>query len=448
MDHPTHLSRPGRPPLRRRRGGSGGQVLGAVVAALGVTAPAGAHAEDLRDVAARVETAWVGAGGEVLRRPTRFVMEDETVTLDLRPAPASRQARCRRVALVGARGMSFHVTAKTGALAGEAHVASVAGVVELQGCGGVPDWVKLKSDSGRGALETVVATASTELPAIGEVLLERSGGVLPTATEPGPLPPLAPPGARANLAEGRLAREGFLLRPGLTWTAGDEGKGGGALTLDEGCHHVELFAVEPRTRDTGRHARLDLDGALRGADGELLAEDQTIAPDVRLAACVGAAVRASVVFDGAPRGTPVLVTHAFRPLPPHLPRAWGPEARARAAWVMAAHHLGPPPADAVLLARGASGTTPLPLPVEPGACYVVVAALERGGGRARGLGVRVSVGERVSEDDHGGKGDAAIVAFCAAEASEARIDVESRSSGSGWGVAVFRMLGGAWQRDR
>ena len=43
-------------------------------------------------------------------------------------------------------------------------MASAAGIVELRGCGTVPDRVKVKSDSGRGAIETVPVHAR-DLPA-------------------------------------------------------------------------------------------------------------------------------------------------------------------------------------------------------------------------------------------------------------------------------------------
>jgi hypothetical protein len=406
--------------------------------------PGSAHAEDLRDVAARVRRAWSAAGGTVAPRDARFVMEDETMTIDLRPDASAKATDCRHVALIGSRGMSFHVTAAPGAEDDTLQVASAAGVVELQGCAGVPDWVKLKSDSGKGALETVVASAPTVLPPVSAILLERTGGVLPSPPEPGPLPALPPPSVRASFAEGRLARDGFMVRPQLTWEAGDDGKGRHDFVLEEGCHRLDLFAVEPKNRETGRHARLDLDGALHDANGDLLADDQSVSPDVRLEACVGATTKVSVSFEGAPHGGPVLVTHAFHALPPHLPTEWGPEVRARFASVMVEHHVFGVSDEAVVLAQGASGSTPIAIDLEPGACYVAVAALERGHGRSHGLALHATVGARVSEDERGAKGDAAIVAFCARDATRGRLDVDARSSSSGWGVAVFRMVGGAW----
>ncbi len=431
-------------------------MLAACVGCAGLVSSARAGAEDLRDVAGRVEGAWRDAGGVVARRDTRFVMEDETTTIDLRAdlghgrAARAFDADCLRVALIGARGMSFHVNAVSGADEDAAPVASAAGVIELHGCGLVPDVVRLRSDSGRGALEIVVASSKTALPPVSAILLERTGGALPAAPEPGPLPPLPSPRARALVAEARLRAEGFTLTPETVWPAGDDGKGSGERVLDPGCHHFELFAAEPHARgvraEVPRRSRLDLDGALRRADGDhdLIAEDQTIAPDVRLDACVAASTKVRVTFEGAPRGSPVLVTQATHPLPLHLPGAWAPEVRARLASALFAHRVASPTDDAILLARGASGNTPVPLPLEPGACYVAIAAMERAGARGHGIALRATVADRVAQDDQGAREDAAIVAFCARDATFARLEVDARSAASGWSLAVFRMVGGAW----
>ena len=175
-----------------------------------------------------------------------------------------------------------------------------------------------------------------------------------------------------------------------------------------------------------------------------MVEDQSIAPDVRLDTCVAATTKVNGSFEGAPRQSSVIVTHAFLPLPPHLPRAWGPAMRARFASALAVHHVAPPPDDAVLLVQGSSGPTPISMDLEPGACYVAIAALERGRGHSHSLTLRAVLGPRTFEDEHGAKDDAAIVAFCATDAQEGHLEVETRTSGSAWGVALFRMEGGVW----
>jgi hypothetical protein len=404
---------------------------------------ASAAQEDLREVAGRVALAWRGAGALVVQKDSRFVTEDETLTVDIRGQGASMAdaGDCRRVALVGPRGLSFHVLA---ALAGDddvQRVASTAGVVELHGCGTLPETVKLKTDSGRGTLETVVGTSTSGLPAVAAVLLERTGGVLPPPPEPGPLPPLPSPQVRVSAAESREVRAGLVVGPELEWTAGLDGKGGGPLVLTEGCHRFELFAVEPK-REPGHFAHLDLDGALRREGGEVIAEDQGSAPDVRLDTCVAGATKVALSFEGAPRGSTVRATHATHDLPLHMPSLWSLDARARAARILLARRVQPLPDDAVFLARGASGHTPLSMPLEPGACYVAVAALERG--RSHGVQVHVTLGGRTFHDEQGMKEGAGLVAFCARESTVAEISVDTRASATGWGLAVFRALGGAW----
>jgi len=98
--------------------------------------------------------------------------------------------------------------------------------------------------------------------------------------------------------------------------------------------------------------------------------------------------------------------------------------------------------DAVLLVSGASGLTPIPAAVEPGGCYVAVVAFERG--HARGLGLRVAVGAVESVDERGTNDEASAVAFCAGDRERARIDVEARSTGIAWGLALFRVASGVW----
>lgn len=415
----------------------------AVCAALATTSASVQQARaDLRDVAGRVADAWVRAGADVTRAEPRFLLEDEATTLDLWPG---KQGACWRVALIGARGMSFHVT--TGAATDDTfRVASVAGVLELQGCsGGAPDHLTVKADSGRGALETVIATAPISLPPVRTIVLERTGGVIPAAPELGPLPMAKPPVERATDAESRMTRDGFGVLGRMALRAGEDGKGGETVRFEAGCHRVEIFAADME-KAGGRRPRLDLDGSLRRGEGELVALDQTAAPDVRLDACLGVASTVTLSFEGAPRGSPVVATHGHRPIPDTVPTFWGPDPRARFAAALLDHHVASPPFAPIAIAQGPSGETPVAVEVEPGACYVAIAVLEHGHGH--GMGLHVTVAGRRSDDSRGSKVDGAVVAFCAAESRWAQVEVDARSTGSGWALAVFRMAGGAWSRPR
>jgi hypothetical protein len=419
-----------------------------------------ARSQDLRTSAARVAEAWRDAGASVIVGDTRFLNEGETVTLAVPPAPGPSPesgpeppARaCQTVALIGARGLSFQARAGDARAvdSSDERVSSVAGVVDMASCRALPyRFVRVTSDGGRGALETVVARSAAPLASPSQILLERNGGVLPLPPEPGALPPLPAPQKRADVAEARARREGAAPLPREEWGAGLDGKGEGRLVLEAGCHTVELFAPDlPAPRHGARPVagsrwwRLDLDATMRDAEGQPLAHDHTSAPDARLDVCVGEATVTTVLFEGAP-ASPVLVTHASLPLPQHLPTAWGHEMQARMATALLPRHVKMLDEDAVFLVSGASGLTPVPIEVEPGGCYVAVAAFEHG--RARGLGLRVALGARESFDERGTNDEASAVGFCARDRSRARIDVEARSTGVVWGLALFRVASRIWE---
>jgi hypothetical protein len=332
----------------------------------------------------------------------------------------------------------------------------VAGVLELSSCGTEPFvYVWLKSDAGRGALETVVGWGHAPLVPPSTILLERTGGVLPSAAEPGALPPLPLPEKRAEVAEARARRDGAKTLGRETWKARSDGRGEGRVVLEAGCHRVELFAEELRlTRPfmLGSHRqdprprtpRLDLDATMRDEEGLLLSHDHTSAPDAHMDFCVGESTPTLVEFEGAPAESSVIVTHAWSPLLDHLPLTWGQKARARMAAALWPRHVMTLEEDAVFLVQGASGVTPIPVEVEPGACYVAVVALDHG--HARGLGLRVNVGARESVDERGTNDDASAVAFCTGDRSLARLEVDARSTGVSWGLALFRVASRVWER--
>jgi hypothetical protein len=419
-------------------------LIGASVVLFAVW-PREARCEDLRATADHVAETWHDGGGYVGRDEPHFLYEGETITVTV---PAGPEFPCLTIALIGARGLSFHArVGESGGASSDERVASVAGVLELTSCGVTPfRFVRVTSEAGRGALETVVARSGEPLAPLRTVLLERTGGVLPAPAEPGALPPLPVPEKRALVAEARARRDGATLSPRVEWVAGVDGKGEGRMVLEAGCHRVELFAPDIRGIVPAARYRLDLDATLRDEDGGVLAHDHTTAPDARIDVCLGEATTATVAFEGAPPGASVLRTHASSPIPQRLPSTWGRETRARMAAAMLPRHIGTLDSDAVILVQGASGLTPVPVDLEPGACYVAVAALERG--HAHGLGLRVLVGARESVDERGTNEDASVVAFCAEDRDRGRIEVEARSTGISWGLAVFRVASRVWEWPR
>jgi hypothetical protein len=304
------------------------------------------------------------------------------------------------------------------------------------------------SDSGRGALETVVARSSKPLPPLRSVLPERSGGALMPVSEPGALPALPPPEKRAEIAEARATRDGATIATRATWQAGIDGTGGGHEILDPGCHTLQLFALDPRASRPSRRGKLDLDAEMRDeADDRILARDHTDAPDAQLDACVGEATHVGVAFAGSPPSAPVLVAHFAWQLPDNLPALWGGEARGRMAHVLLARHVASLPRAPVMLAQGGSGITPIPLSIEPGGCYLGVTTRTKEAARA--IGLRVHVGSNDAFDDRGIDGDGAAVAFCAGNRTSALAEVEARGTQMlGWGFALFRLQSGVWEVPR
>lgn len=407
---------------------------------------------ELRDSVQRLAEAWRGVGASVVVDKTRFLEDDSD---DKSPVvvvlPELPEGECTTVVMMGARGLGFHVRI-AGALHGNGgddaegkRIPSAAGAVSIERCGeAMPRRLVVASDSGRGALETVVARSSRPLLPLRTVLPERSGGLLLSVSEPGPLPPLPSPEKRADLAETRAQRDGATIAPRHSWVAGADGAGSGEETLEAGCHSLQLFAIDPRASHPAHRGKLDLDGELRDAsDDRLLARDRTDAPDAQLSACVGESTRVGVLFAGSPPGSPVLVSHAAWPLPDHLPALWGSEARGHMAHLLLARHVVSLPDEPVQLAQGGYGLTPVPLPLEPGACYLAVATPVRE--TTRTLGLRVHVGTSDAADDRGIDEDGAAVAFCAGQRTSALAEVEARGTPLlGWGLVLYRLQSGIW----
>jgi hypothetical protein len=407
---------------------------------------------DLRQTVERLADAWRAVGAAVVVDKPRFLGDDSD---DRRPIvvilPELPEGDCTTVALLGPRGLGFHVRFEDpGSDDPEGkRVPSVAGTVVLERCGqGLPRRFVVASDSGRGAIETVVARSSKVLPPLRLVLPERSGGPQLPVSEPGPLPLLPPPDRRAEVAETRERRDGAVVSARESWIAGTDGSGSGDETLPPGCHSTRLFALDPRSGRTGRRGKLDLDAEMRdSSDDRLLARDRSDAPDATLAACVAETTRVTVLFGGAPPGSSVLVTHAAWPLPEHMPALWGGDAQWRMAHVLLARHVVSLPADPVQLAQGGYGVTPVPLAILPGACYVAVVALVKES--TRSLGLRVRVGTTDAADDRGVDEDGAVVAFCAGPRTHALAEVEARGAPLlGWGLALYRLAAGAWENTR
>jgi hypothetical protein len=406
---------------------------------------------DAREVAARVASEWRTAGIEVATLPSRFVFDDETAIIQV---PAAPPRRCTIIALVGSRGLSFRARLSDAPVdpllppEPSARASSTAGLLELRRCDTERPAVRhvvVTTEAGRGAIEIVVGHSDAAPPALAALVPERIGGASPSPPEAGALPPLAAQDRRADAAEARARHDGAAIRARTKLRASDDGSGEDEIELDEGCHRVEVFGRELVRERPGRRFRLDLDAELK--DGEhLLARDRTEAPDARLETCVGAKAQVTLSYAGSPPHAEVVVTHGSWPLPAHLPVVWGAATRSKMARAMFLRHIAMPPDEAIYLAQGSTGTTPLPLDVETGACYVAVVGATRG--RARQLQLRALVGGRESTDERGAAEEAALSAFCVRAHERARLEVLARGPGLGWGVALFRLKSAVWEAGR
>ncbi|MCW5814224.1 MAG: hypothetical protein KIT84_24570 [Labilithrix sp.] len=250
---------------------------------------------------------------------------------------------------------------------------------------------------------------------------------------------------RADAAEVRARRDGATSGARAKVRAGDEGTGESDLELEAGCHRIEVFGKELGRERPGRRFRLDVDAELRDSE-RVLARDRTEAPDARLETCVGSKTTVTLVFVGSPPHAEVLVNRATWPLPEKLPSLWGAATRSKMARAMFLRHVATPPDAPVFMTQGSTGSTPIPLAVETGGCYVAVVGVARG--HARQLQLRAIVGARESTDERGATEEAALGAFCVRANESARLEVLARGTGVAWGLALFRVQSAQWEAGR
>lgn len=375
-------------------------------------------------------------GAEVVVLPTRFLYEGESFSLDVPESKGGK--KCTSVELVGARGLSFHVT--TGEKDG-GKVSSAAGALELVSCdAGSFGALHVQSDAGRGALEIVVAHSDDPMPSLRDVLPERALGASSVPPEPGPAPPLPPSIKRAESAEERAKRDGAKVVSRATITAGHDGAGVGRFDAEPGCHRIDLASNEPVVR---RRGRVDLDAELSVEDGDaVLARDRGEAADARLEVCVGATTPVRLVFAGASPDDRVLVSHAFWPLPRALPAAWSAETKAHVAGAFVANRAPSPLEEPAMVWLGGAGATTLSAALEPGACYFAVVGLSHG--TARGLRLRAMVGELLTSEERAAQEGGALVTFCARDRDQATLEVDARGTSIAWTLALFRAAAPGW----
>ncbi|MCA9618925.1 MAG: hypothetical protein KC731_07885, partial [Myxococcales bacterium] len=249
---------------------------------------------------------------------------------------------------------------------------------------------------------------------------------------PEPLP-VGPLGSRLAAAEAGSRRDGATFVARLDYRADARGVGALSLRLREGCHRLHV-ASEARRADVDAEVRFP-------GDEEPLRLDRAHAPEARLDFCLGATRDVELRFAGASPSAAVAVMDAHWPLPDGVPSIFGDQARGGFAWALhrrPSPPLGDPP---IRLVAGGVGVTQVPLPLEPGACYLAAMAVSRG--EALGGRLTVELGARELHDDASDPQRAAAVAFCAGPRDRtASASVELRADQAFWGLALWKLVGG------
>lgn len=401
--------------------------LGLTLAMATVVLSPGTSRADLLEDRDRVVAAYGRNGATLLMTGTRYLFNDETAQFGI---PATH-AECVRVAVIGGRGTSLRarfVDAPPDEREGRG--ASHAGALQLTRCGTPATRIVVTNESGSGAVEVIAFGGRASLPALGIVLPERGQ----TEARPPELPlpmNLATPERRASAAQESALREG-ASEVGEEHLVAPRGPGQIDLTLAPGCHSIVVVATSLGAADP---SRVDVDAELRDADGVLLSRDKTDAPDARLDPCTTTTKRATLSFVGAPEGSTVLVETARFSVAPALSAVFGDEARLRMDRALrrrGAKVEGAP----VLLAQGGAGVARVPFETDRLGCYLVVGAISEG--TPHGLGLRAKLGSFDAEDERGSADDSGVVAFCSKGEKHAALEVEARSLGVRWGLAVYR----------
>jgi hypothetical protein len=396
---------------------------------------------DLGPDAEELAKKWASSGQETTRLAPMFLEQGRPRAVRL-PAAAldPKSPDCTTVAFLSGRSTDFVVrvdpvlSPKHHAMGGRFE-RSIVGAVWISECGAAREALArlaIELRIARSSVEIVVAIGPKPAPTIVESLPERDSGPVASPLDPGPRSPLEPMATRAHRAEQRARNMAAQAVRFKTITAEDDGTGREAMSLDEGCHRIELFS------DLLAKHPIDLDAELRDSSSErLLARDRSDAPDVRLDLCVGATTGADLVFAGAPGAVHVTLMDAVFSLPKGAPTMWGARARAGVAAALFRRKLPGLEGDPIEQRLGVSGITSIPISIEPGGCYLGTVATMRG--EARVITLSAKVDTRITHDATAGLAEGAAVAFCSNGTDKAYFDVEARGSAVAWVLDVWRM---------
>jgi hypothetical protein len=289
--------------------------------------------------------------------------------------------------------------------------------------------------SPRAALELLVARHGGRLPPLEVVAPERALGTVAEGAEPGRSHRRRSLQDRVDQATRAARLDGAAAVVSVGTRANPSGSGALGLNLPAGCHRLAVLAD-----DSARGAPdgdRDLDAEVRRPGAAVaIRQDRSNAPDGRLGFCLGKAEPVELRFLGAGGPVDVAVLDASWPLPRAAALTTDPDGRGALAWALFRRRVPEVTDPPLLVARGGPGATQLPVPLEPGACYLVAMALVRGDAGAARLSA--AVGRRIVRDQTTSAPQGGAVTFCAGAERDALLTVELRS-GFGW------WLLGLWQ---
>ncbi len=427
-------------------------VLAALLAATATALGSSTAQADLRDDAARVVRVWTKEGAAVRRLAPAFLEQGRARVVDVaREAPPSNGGDCVTLAAIAPRTVDVAVVVGSRALGAGALLATALGEGESQPlppgdsgaviatrCGeGAAELALavLVQRSTRSAVEVVLARSKRPLSPIEEILPERIAGPAAPRGTPGRSLGLGPIEARLARAEARARSDGAEDVSRTRVRPPSNGRGEVGLVLGPGCHRIEIFAEVHAAASLRFPA--DVDAELRVPPGQVVARDRGDAYDARLDACVGEETAAQVTYVGAPGAAGLHVTDARWPIPSALPERWGPRLRSAAFSALRRRRVPAPRGEPVHESFGVQGVTVVPIPIEPGRCYLAVAGLAQG--TARGMRMVAAVGARPTIDEAGQRPEGVALTFCPDAGDVAPISVELQSNGGWWMLGVWEM---------
>lgn len=344
---------------------------------------------------------------------------------------------CTTVAVLGATTTSFaldvHPPGASVAQSADLPVASLAGAAEITRCGAerpLLSRLALEMRSPRAVVRIVVLRSSKRAPSLVHALPHRDPGPFAPLIRSGPRPALAPLAQRIAAFEDRATLAGAVESGRLELTADEDGGGSALMHLDEGCHELSVLSGSA----PGGTPDVDAD-VVAESTGEILASDHSDASDATLSLCLGATTALRVRFAGAASSSSLALLHAHYALPSGLPEHWGPPARGHMAEALHARDLRNLGIGPVYESLGVQGETLLPIPVEPGACYVIGVALIRG--QADSLGLSADWDNRTGETQAAPGEVATALALCAQD-DHVGVRVALRGAGAAWVLAAWR----------